>query len=202
MRLLLHERRQTKNLRDNIQLIQSPFLRNVQEINFIASMRCCVYSPLMQINLISVGHRMPSWVQQGYDEYAKRMPRECELVLKEIASGKRGKNSDVTKIVKDEGERMIKAVSARTNVVVLDILGKSWSTQELSLAMKRWMESGQNIALMVGGPEGLADSVRDSATESWSLSRLTFPHPLVRVVVAEQLYRAWSLLNNHPYHRE
>ncbi len=156
----------------------------------------------MQINLISVGHRMPSWVQQGYDEYAKRMPRECELVLKEIASGKRGKNSDVTKIVKDEGERMIKAVSARTNVVVLDILGKSWSTQELSLAMKRWMESGQNIALMVGGPEGLADSVRHLATESWSLSRLTFPHPLVRVVVAEQLYRAWSLLNNHPYHRE
>lgn len=165
-------------------------------------MRCCVYSPLMQINLISVGHRMPSWVQQGYDEYAKRMPRECELVLKEITLGKRGKNSDVAKIVKDEGDRMIKAVSARTNVVVLDISGESWTTQELSLAMKRWMESGQNIALMVGGPEGLADSVRDSATESWSLSRLTFPHPLVRVVVAEQLYRAWSLLNNHPYHRE
>ncbi len=165
-------------------------------------MRCCVYSPLMQINLISVGHRMPSWVQQGYDEYAKRMPRECELVLKEITSGKRGKNSDVAKIVKDEGERMIKAVSARTNVVVLDVSGKPWSTPELSLAMKRWMESGQNIALMVGGPEGLADSVRDSATESWSLSRLTFPHPLVRVIVAEQLYRAWSLLNNHPYHRE
>ena len=202
MRLLLHERRQTKNLRDNIQLIQFPFLRNVQEINFIASMRCCVYSPLMQINLISVGHRMPSWVQQGYDEYAKRMPKECQLVLKEITSGKRGKNSDVAKIVKDEGERMIKAVSARTNVVVLDISGKPWTTQELSLAMKRWLESGQNIALMVGGPEGLADSVRDSATESWSLSRLTFPHPLVRVVVAEQLYRAWSLLNNHPYHRE
>ncbi len=202
MRLLLHERRQTKNLRDNIQLIQSPFFRNVQEINFIASIRCYVYSPLMQINLISVGQRMPSWVQQGYDEYAKRMPRECELVLKEITSGKRGKNSDVTKIVKDEGERMIKAVSARTNVVVLDISGKPWTTQELSLAMKRWLESGQNIALMVGGPEGLADSVRHLATESWSLSRLTFPHPLVRVVVAEQLYRAWSLLNNHPYHRE
>jgi 23S rRNA (pseudouridine1915-N3)-methyltransferase len=156
----------------------------------------------MQINLISVGNRMPIWVQQGYDEYAKRMPKECALVLKEITPGKRGKKSDVVKIVKDEGERMIKAVSARTSVVTLDISGKSWSTQDLSVAIKRWLESGQNIALMVGGPEGLADSVRDLATESWSLSRLTFPHPLVRVLVAEQLYRAWSLLNNHPYHRE
>jgi len=156
----------------------------------------------MQINLISVGNRMPNWVQQGYDEYAKRMPRECALILKEITPGHRGKKSDVGKIIKGEGERMIKAVSARTTVVTLDISGKPWTTPELSIAMKRWLESGQNIALMVGGPEGLADSVRDLATESWSLSRLTFPHPLVRVVVAEQLYRAWSLLNNHPYHRE
>ncbi len=145
---------------------------------------------------------MPGWVQQGYDEYARRMPKECELVLKEIPAGKRTKKSDIARIVKEEGEQMIKAVSARTDVVVLDIPGKPWSTQELSLVMKRWLESGQNIALMVGGPEGLSDSVRDLATQSWSLSPLTFPHPLVRVLVAEQLYRAWSLLNNHPYHRE
>ncbi len=145
---------------------------------------------------------MPGWVQQGYEEYAKRMPKECELVLKEIPAGKRTKKSDIARIVKDEGEQMIKAVSARTDVVVLDIPGKPWTTQELSLVMKRWLESGQNIALMVGGPEGLSDSVRDLATQSWSLSPLTFPHPLVRILVAEQLYRAWSLLNNHPYHRE
>ncbi len=156
---------------------------------------------VMQINLISVGNKMPSWVQQGYDEYAKRMPKACEIVLKEVIPGKRGKNSDVARIVRDEGERMIAAIPSRTQVVTLDIPGKPWTTPELSIAIKRWQESGQNIALMIGGPEGLADSVRDLARESWSLSKLTFPHPLVRVLVAEQLYRAWSILNNHPYHR-
>lgn len=144
---------------------------------------------------------MPGWVQQGYDEYAKRMPKECDLVLKEVVPGKRGKNSDVARIVRDEGERMIQAIPATAHVVTLDIPGKPWSTPELSVAMKRWMESGQNVALMIGGPEGLADSVRDLARESWSLSKLTFPHPMVRILVAEQMYRAWSILNNHPYHR-
>lgn len=156
---------------------------------------------LMKINLISVGNKMPGWVQQGYDEYAKRMPRECDLVLKEITPGKRGKNSDVSRIVRDEGERMISAIPVNTQVITLDIPGKPWTTPELSSAMKRWMESGQNVALMIGGPEGLSDSVRNLAAESWSLSKLTFPHPVVRILVAEQLYRAWSLLNNHPYHR-
>ena len=155
----------------------------------------------MQINLISIGNRMPGWVQQGYAEYARRMPKECELVLKEIVPGKRGKNSDIARIVRDEGERMINVTPARTHVVTLDIPGKPWTTPELSIAMKRWLENGQNVALMIGGPEGLSDSVRHLAGESWSLSRLTFPHPLVRIVVAEQLYRAWSILNNHPYHR-
>jgi 23S rRNA (pseudouridine1915-N3)-methyltransferase len=155
----------------------------------------------MQINLISVGNRMPGWVQQGYDEYAKRLPRECELVLKEIAPGKRSKNSDVAKIVKGEGERMIAAISPGAHIVTLDIPGKSWTTPELAQAMQRWRESGQSVALLVGGPEGLADAVRQMAGETWSLSKLTFPHPLVRILIAEQLYRAWSILNNHPYHR-
>ena len=144
---------------------------------------------------------MPSWVQQGYDEYAKRLPRECELVLKEIAPGKRSKNSDVARIVKDEGERMIAAIPQGTYVVTLDITGKPWTTPELAQAMARWLESGQHIALLTGGPEGLAESAKQLARESWSLSKLTFPHPLVRIIVAEQLYRAWSILHNHPYHR-
>jgi 23S rRNA (pseudouridine1915-N3)-methyltransferase len=156
----------------------------------------------MQINLISVGNRMPGWVQQGYEEYAKRLPRECELVLKEIAPGKRGKNSDVARIVKEEGERMIAAIPQGGHAVILDIPGKPWTTPELAQAMKRWLESGQNIALLVGGPEGLPDFVKQTARESWSLSKLTFPHPMVRILVAEQLYRAWSILHNHPYHRE
>ncbi|MDD1627135.1 MAG: 23S rRNA (pseudouridine(1915)-N(3))-methyltransferase RlmH [Methylococcaceae bacterium] len=155
----------------------------------------------MQIHLISVGNRMPSWVQQGYDEYAKRLPRECELVLKEIPAGKRGKNSDIVRIVKEEGERMIAAIPQNTHIVTLDIPGKPWTTPELAGAMQRWLEGGQSISLLIGGPEGLADEVKPLARESWSLSKLTFPHPLVRIVVAEQLYRAWSILHNHPYHR-
>jgi 23S rRNA (pseudouridine1915-N3)-methyltransferase len=155
----------------------------------------------MQINLISVGNKMPGWVKQGYDEYVKRMPRECELVLREITPGTRGKNFDVARTVQDESERMIAAIPKDTHMVTLDVQGKPWSTSELSQALQRWMEGGRHIALLVGGPEGLADSVRELADESWSLSRMTLPHPLVRIVVAEQIYRAWSILHNHPYHR-
>ncbi len=144
---------------------------------------------------------MPGWVQQGYDDYAKRLPRECELVLKEVAPGKRGKNSDVARIVRDEGERMVAAIPNGAHVITLDIPGRPWTTPELAAAMQRWLAGGQAVALLVGGPEGLAETARQRARESWSLSNLTFPHPLVRIVVAEQLYRAWSLLNNHPYHR-
>jgi 23S rRNA (pseudouridine1915-N3)-methyltransferase len=166
-------------------------------INSMLSVSCVP----MQINLISVGNRMPSWVQQGYDEYAKRLPRECELVLKEIVPGKRTKNSDVARIVKEEGERMIAAIPQGTHIVTLDIPGKPWTTPELAQTMQRWLEGGQHVAVLIGGPEGLADSVKQLARESWSLSKLTFPHPLVRIIVAEQVYRAWSILNNHPYHR-
>ncbi|MCX7073564.1 MAG: 23S rRNA (pseudouridine(1915)-N(3))-methyltransferase RlmH [Methylococcales bacterium] len=155
----------------------------------------------MQINLITVGTKMPSWVQQGYDEYAKRLPRECELILKEIPAGKRSKNSDTVRIVKDEGERMLAAIPSNSHLVTLDLGGKMWSTQELSQAIQRWQGNGQHVSLLVGGPEGLADAVKQSARESWCLSNLTFPHPLVRIIAAEQIYRAWSILQNHPYHR-
>ncbi len=155
----------------------------------------------MQIHLISVGTKMPDWVQAGYHEYAKRMPRECELILKEIPAGKRGKNSDIDRITREEGDKMLLAMPQNSYPVTLDILGKKWSTPDLSNALKRWLEGGQHISLFVGGPQGLAPAVRQLAKESWSLSPLTFPHPLVRIVVAEQIYRAWSLLNNHPYHR-
>jgi 23S rRNA (pseudouridine1915-N3)-methyltransferase len=155
----------------------------------------------MQIHLISVGKRMPDWVKQGYEEYAKRLPRECALVLQEITPGKRLKNTDIARLVRDEGERMITAVPPGAHVVALDIPGKPWTTAELSGVMRRWLKNGQKVALLVGGPEGLAESARNLAQETWSLSRLTFPHPLVRIIVAEQIYRAWSMLSNHPYHR-
>ncbi|MBE0470334.1 MAG: 23S rRNA (pseudouridine(1915)-N(3))-methyltransferase RlmH [Methyloprofundus sp.] len=155
----------------------------------------------MQIHVITIGQKMPGWVKQGYDEYAKRMPRECELVLKEIPAGKRGKNSDVNRIVRDEGARMLAALPKSCLIVTLDIPGKLWTTPNLSEAMRGWLDSGQDVALLIGGPEGLADSVKQAANQSWSLSKLTLPHPLVRIVVAEQIYRAWSIINNHPYHR-
>lgn len=154
----------------------------------------------MQIHLITIGNRMPSWVQQGYDEYAKRLPRECQLQLTELSPGKRSKNSDITRIIHDEGERMLSA-SQNHHIVTLDIPGQPWTTPQLANALKRWQLLGKNIALLVGGADGLSDNVKTKAQESWSLSPLTFPHPLVRIIIAEQIYRAWSLLNNHPYHR-
>jgi 23S rRNA (pseudouridine1915-N3)-methyltransferase len=155
----------------------------------------------MQIHLISVGNRMPGWVKAGYDDYAKRLPRECELLLKEIPPGQRGKNCDVAKIIREEGERINAAIPVAAHIVALDLSGKPITTPELAATLSRWQEIGKAIALLVGGPDGLADSVKSKASEFWCLSPLTFPHPLVRIIVAEQVYRAWSILHNHPYHR-
>lgn len=144
---------------------------------------------------------MPGWVQQGYQEYQKRMPRDYELVLIQIPPGKRTKNSDLERIVDDEGERMLTAVAEKSHVVTLDMAGKAWTTEQLAQAMLRWQENSRHVALMVGGPDGLSVRVKSQALESWSLSSMTLPHPLVRIIVAEQLYRAWTILNHHPYHR-
>jgi 23S rRNA (pseudouridine1915-N3)-methyltransferase len=155
----------------------------------------------MNIYLISVGNRMPRWVAEGYQEYAKRLPGECALQLIEIAPGHRGKGADIARTLRDEGERMLKAVPKGCRIVALDVLGKAWDTEQLSTRLGQWMADGPDLALLVGGAEGLAPACQNAAQLRWSLSPLTLPHPLVRVVVAEQLYRAWSLLRNHPYHR-
>lgn len=144
---------------------------------------------------------MPSWVEQGYKEYAQRLPAEARLELKEIAPGKRGKNADIKRIIQDEGQRIIASVPKKSHIVVLDVKGKPWSTEQLSERLDAWMQSGQDISLMIGGPEGLSEECLALGHEHWSLSPLTFPHPLVRIIVAEQLYRAWTVLKNHPYHR-
>jgi 23S rRNA (pseudouridine1915-N3)-methyltransferase len=155
----------------------------------------------MQIHLIAVGEKMPRWVQDGFGEYAKRLPAECTLKLVEIPPGKRGKNADVARAMRDEGERMLAAIPKGARVVALEVQGRAWSTEQLSAQLDGWMAGGQDIALLVGGPEGLDESCRQRADQLWSLSPLTLPHPLVRVLLAEQLYRAWSILRNHPYHR-
>ena len=155
----------------------------------------------MNIHLIAVGERMPAWVSQGYEEYARRMPRECRLRLIEIAPGRRGKNADIARAVRDEGQRMLAAIPKGARVIALEVEGRTWSTERLAGQLRDWMGGGQDIALLVGGPEGLSDQARAAASQQWSLSPLTLPHPLVRVILAEQLYRAWSILANHPYHR-
>ena len=155
----------------------------------------------MQIALIAVGQKMPAWVNHGYAEYARRMPSECPLQLIEIPLGKRSKNSDISRLMDKEGEQMLASIKKDNLVVAMEVTGHPWSTAQLAEKMGEWMQSGRNIALLVGGPEGLAPSCRRRADQTWSLSSLTLPHPLVRIVIAEQLYRAMSILKNHPYHK-
>lgn len=155
----------------------------------------------MRIHLVAVGTRMPAWVKAGFAEYASRLPRECALELIEIPAAKRGRRMVVERMLREEGERMLAAVPRGARIVALDTAGRQWDTKELARALGTWLHAGRDVALLVGGPEGLDAACRARAEQTWSLSRLTFPHPLVRVVVAEQLYRAWSMLHNHPYHR-
>lgn len=144
---------------------------------------------------------MPSWVEKGYEEFARRMPAECSLNLIEITPEKRTKNMDRNRILQKEGDRILTAIPKNTRLLALDVNGNQWSTEELAFQLENWLQDGRNIALMVGGPDGLDIRCKERADSKWSLSRLTLPHPLVRVIVAEQLYRAWTIIQNHPYHR-
>ena len=155
----------------------------------------------MRIQLICVGRRMPAWVEAGYAEYAKRMPPECTLQLVEVEPLRRGKTGGADLARGEEAERLLKAIPKGVGVVALDGRGAGWSTEDLSRELAGWLGGGRDQALLVGGPDGLAQACLDRADQCWSLSRLTFPHPLVRVILAEQIYRAWSLLKGHPYHR-
>ena len=144
---------------------------------------------------------MPGWIDTGYREYAKRLPPECSLGLHEISPGHRGKGGSPEVARREEGERMLAALPRGVRVIALDGRGRAWSTAELADTLASWLTDGRDLALLVGGPEGLADVCVERADGIWSLSPLTFPHPLVRVILAEQLYRAWSILQGHPYHR-
>lgn len=155
----------------------------------------------MEIQLLAVGDRMPAWVQAGYGEYAKRLPRECRLALREVPPSKRSKTGQAIQWREQEGERILAATSPSDHVVALDLAGQLWSTEQLAGALRRWMTVGSRVSLLCGGPDGLSAPCLARAQEAWCLSPLTFPHGLVRVIVAEQLYRAWSLLQRHPYHR-
>ena len=155
----------------------------------------------MQVNLVAVGTRMPDWVTRGFNEYARRMPQECSLKLIEINPGQRGRSTPVARAVADEGQRMDKVIPKGHHVIALDVQGSRWSTEQLSEQLREWLSGGRHLSLMVGGPDGLSETCLQRAEQCWSLSPLTLPHPLVRIIVAEQLYRAWSILAGHPYHR-
>ena len=155
----------------------------------------------MKARLVAVGERAPAWVASGFGEYQKRLSHWLPLELVEVAPGIRGKGRDPARAMHDEGERVIAALPKQGHVVLLDGGGKAWTSEQLGERLAAWRQQGQDLAFLIGGPEGHGDAVRAAAREAWSLGPLTLPHMLVRLVVAEQLYRAASLLANHPYHR-
>ena len=153
----------------------------------------------MRAYLIAIGERMPGWVSAGYAEYAKRLAHDMPLQLVEIST--KSRNRDVARAIADEGTAMLAALPKSAHVIALDGRGRAWSSEELAAKLGRWRMLGKDLAFLIGGPDGLAPAALARADQRWSLGPATLPHPLVRIVVAEQLYRAVSQLGNHPYHR-
>jgi 23S rRNA (pseudouridine1915-N3)-methyltransferase len=156
----------------------------------------------MNIHLIAVGTRCTAWAETGFQDYQKRLPAECKLNLITIPLSKRNKNSPICKHIAEEERKILAVIPKRSRVVALDVKGQMWNTQQLAQSLQQWQLERQDVSLLIGGPDGLGETCLNQAERIWSLSALTLPHALVRIVVAEQLYRAWSLLSNHPYHRE
>jgi 23S rRNA (pseudouridine1915-N3)-methyltransferase len=155
----------------------------------------------MKARLIAVGERAPAWLAEGFGEYQKRLSHWLPLELIEVTPGLRGKGRDAVRATADEGARVLAALPKQAHVVALDGRGKPYSSEQLAQRLEHWRQQGQDLAFLIGGPEGHAPEVSAVAGENWSLGPLTLPHMLVRLLVAEQLYRAASLLANHPYHR-
>ncbi len=159
----------------------------------------------MKVQLVAVGSKMPAWVQAGYSEYAKRLPKDLSPKLTELAIGHRpkagAKSGPVIQAMKSEGEAILGAIPKQTKKIMLDLSGKSWSTAQLAGNLADWRMNGDDIAFVIGGPDGISPECLAQADGKWCLSNLTLPHPLVRIVFIEQLYRAWTVLQNHPYHK-
>lgn len=155
----------------------------------------------MKARLVAVGERAPGWVAQGFVEYQKRLSHWLPLDLVEVEPGVRGKGRDTARAMSDEGARVLAALPKNAHVVALDGRGKMHSSEQLAQRLEHWRGQGRDLAFLIGGPEGHAAEVIARADEHWSLGPLTLPHMLVRLVLAEQLYRAAALLANHPYHR-
>lgn len=156
----------------------------------------------MHLSLLAVGTRCPGWVREAYEDYARRLQPRFPVKLTEIPPGKRGKGFKVERAMEEESRRILGAVREADHLVMLDERGRERSSIELSQWLGARMRAGSDVVFVIGGPDGFAPEVRSRAQETWSLSRLTLPHALVRVVLIEQLYRAVTLLDGHPYHRE
>lgn len=155
----------------------------------------------MKIRLLAIGSRPDDWVRTGVATYLERLPAHLKPELVEIPLSLRSSGGDPAVAKAKEGQRIIQRLKPNEYVITLDERGKPWSSVELSRQLVRWQVEENAVALVIGGPEGLADEVRKRANQSWSLSALTFPHGMVRVIVVEQLYRAWTILQGHPYHK-
>jgi 23S rRNA (pseudouridine1915-N3)-methyltransferase len=155
----------------------------------------------MQLIVAAVGHKMPAWIEAGFQEYAKRMPPECRLVLKEIKPVDRAANKSAESVMAQERARIEAALPKTGRVIALDERGTAMTTLELSQQLSIWQQHGGDVSFVIGGADGLDAEFKQNADSLLRLSNMTLPHGLVRVMLAEQLYRAWSILKNHPYHR-
>lgn len=156
----------------------------------------------MKFHVISVSRRLPAWTETGVGEYLKRMGAACPVVVREVPQVKRVRGVSVQACLEKEGRAVLAAAPRGSHVVALDRQGGQWTTRELASRMQRWLNGGRDVAFLVGGSDGLSDECKARADESWSFSKLTFPHSLARLMLIEQLYRGWSLLSGSSYHRE
>lgn len=156
----------------------------------------------MKLWLLAVGHKMPEWIAAGFHEYARRMPREARIELVEIRPEPRSTGKSTAQIVEAEAQRILAAVPQHALRIALDERGAQLTTRQLARQMQEWLSGGRDVAFVIGGADGLHESVKSAAQQQLALSAMTLPHGLVRILLAEQLYRAHSLLHNHPYHRE
>lgn len=156
----------------------------------------------MHIRIIAVGDRQPSWVDEAVGIYTGRYPREWKFRLDTIATARRGKSNKSSNAREAEGEHILNKLDSNEQVVLLDERGKQLTSQKLATSLSDWQNDGRDLCFIIGGPDGVSCACRERAESIWSLSDLTLPHGLARVLLAEQLYRAWSLRSGHPYHRE
>lgn len=156
---------------------------------------------MLKITVITLGNKMPDWVTQGSNDYAKRFNDGIQLKIIEIPLIRRSKSSDLARIMEKESALIKDALPNGARIIALEIEGKSFGSEELAQKITQLQQTASHLCFLIGGPEGLSQETLKLCNERWSLSKLTLPHPLVRIILLETLYRAWTIINNHPYHK-